>query len=125
MKSLLLWLLLPLSSCEQSLEDNWFIKKDIDKTIITNAKYQDKDISSNWLQAYETKKREIYVNYIKDDIEQITYTVIRNKIQMDIYLLFDWKDRYTKTELNGVKYEDRSEYLEYFQSLLPCKIVHL
>lgn len=125
MKSLLLWLLLPLSSCEQSLEDNWFIKKDIDKTIITNAKYQDKDISSSWLQAYETKKREIYVNYIKDDIEQITYTVIRNKIQMDIYLLFDWKYRYTKTELNWVKYEDRSEYLEYFQSLLPCKIVHL
>lgn len=125
MKSLLLWLLLPLSSCEQSLEDNWFIKKDIDKTIITNAKYQDKDISSSWLQAYETKKREIYVNYIKDDIEQITYTIIRNKIQMDIYLLFDWKYRYTKTELNWVKYEDRSEYLEYFQSLLPCKIVHL
>ena len=115
MKSLLLWLLLPLSSCEQSLEDNWFIKKDIDKTIITNAKYQDKDISSSWLQAYETNKREIYVNYIKDDIEQITYTIIRNKIQMDIYLLFDWKYRYTKTELNWVKYEDRSEYLEYFQ----------
>ena len=124
MKSLLLWLLLPLSSCEQSLEDNWFIKKDIDKTIITNAKYQDKDPSTN-LSFYERWRWGIYVNYIKESIEQVTYIIVRDTIEMDIYLLFDGKDRYTKTDLNGKPYEDRSEYLEYFQSLLPCKIVKI
>lgn len=121
MKSLLAWLLLPLASCAQSLEESWFVKTNVDDNIIINAKYQDPDTSSN-LMMYEIKNYVIYVNYIKD---QIIYTLDRNKHRMEIYLLFDWQDRYTRTEVDWEQYIDMSDYLEYIQSLLPCKIVKI
>ena len=46
MKSLLFWLAMPLLSDCQTLEESWFIKKDVNKAIIENAKYQDIDTTN-------------------------------------------------------------------------------
>ena len=63
MKSLLLWLAMPLLSDCQTLEESWFIKKDVNKAIIENAKYQDVD-TTNAATHYVIGKWNVYVNYI-------------------------------------------------------------
>lgn len=123
MKSLLLWLAMPLLSDCQTLEESWFIKKDISKAIIENAKYQDTD-TTNAATHYVIDKRDVYVNYIKDELEHINYILDRGNVSIDIYLLFDGSNWYARSEVNW-KVVDWSDEIEYIQSYLPCKIVKI
>ncbi len=123
MKSLLLWLAMPLLSDCQTLEESWFIKKDVNKAIIENAKYQDVD-TTNAATHYVIGKWNVYVNYIKDELEHINYILDRGNVSIDIYLLFDGSNWYARSEVNW-KVVDWYDEIEYIQSYLPCKIVKI